>query len=259
MEDIFTSLVTPAGYSEVEWRARIELALCYRMVDYYGWTTQVYNHISYRIPGTEHILINAFGLLYSEVTPSNLVKIDFDGNKVDDSPYPINKAGNVIHTALHKGRDDVHCVMHTHNADVQAVSALSCGFIPLFQEAYIFYERVGYHPFEGIVLDMSEQERLVKSLGATNHTLMLNNHGVITTGHDVASAFVRMYQLIQGCEVQLKAMATGAELLQASPEAMRRTRAQFEEGDAQAGAQVRLPEWPAYYRLMQRIDPNWIR
>lgn len=259
MEDIFTSLVTPAGYSEVEWRARIELALCYRMVDYYGWTTQVYNHISYRIPGTEHILINAFGLLYSEVTPSNLVKIDFDGNKVDDSPYPINKAGNVIHTALHKGRDDVHCVMHTHNADVQAVSALSCGFIPLFQEAYIFYERVGYHPFEGIVLDMAEQDRLVESLGATNHTLMLNNHGVITTGQDVASAFVRMYQLIQGCKVQLKAMATGAELLQASPEAMRRTRAQFEDGDAQAGAQVRLPEWSAYHRLMQRLDPNWIR
>lgn len=259
MDDIFNSMVTPAGYSEVEWRARVELALCYRMVDYYGWTTQVYNHISYRIPDTEHLLINAFGLLYSEVTPSNLVKIDFDGNKIDDSPYPINKAGNVIHTALHKARSDIHCVMHTHNADIQAVSALSCGFIPLFQEAYIFHERVGYHPFEGIVLDMAEQERLVDSIGPTNHTLMLNNHGVITTGRDVASAFSRMYQIIQGCEVQLKAMATGAELLQASPEAMRYTREQFEGGEAQAGAQVLLPEWPAYYRLMNRIDPHWIR
>lgn len=259
MKDIFDSITTPAGYSAVEWQARIELALCYRMADYYGWTTQVYNHISYRIPGTEHLLINAFGLLYSEITPSNLVKIDFDGNKLDDSPYPINAAGNVIHTALHKGRSDIHCVMHTHSTDVQAVSALECGFIPLFQEAYMFHDRIGYHPFEGIVLDATEQERLVRSIGEKNHTLMLNNHGVITTGPNVAWAFMRMYQMIQGCQVQLKAMASGGKLLQASDEAMSKTREQFEGGDAQAGAQVRLPEWPAYYRLMNRIDPNWIR
>lgn len=259
MDDIFNSMVTPAGYSEVEWQARVELALCYRMVDYYGWTTQVYNHISYRIPDTEHLLINAFGLLYSEITPSNLVKIDFDGNKLDNSPFPINEAGNVIHTAIHKGRPDIHCVMHTHNTDLQAVSALECGFIPLFQEAYMFYDRIGYHPFEGIVLDATEQERLVESIGTENHTLMLNNHGVITTGPDVSWAFMRMYQIIQGCEVQLKAMASGGKLLQASDEAMIKTREQFEGGAAQAGAQVRLPEWPAYYRLMNRIDPNWIR
>ncbi|WP_227695522.1 class II aldolase/adducin family protein [Psychrobacter fulvigenes] len=259
MKDIFASAVTPAGYSDIEWKARVELALCYRMVDYYGWTTQVYNHISYRIPGTEHLLINAFGLLYSEITPSNLVKIDFDGNKVDDSPYPINKAGSVIHTALHKGRPDVHCVMHTHNPDVQAVSALKCGFMPLYQEAFMFYDRIGYHDFEGIVLDESEQQRLVDSLGPTNHTLMLNNHGVVTTGPDVAWAFMRMYQIIQGCQVQLKVMASGSELLQASEEAMIKTREQFEGGDAQGGAEVRLPEWPAYYRLMSRLDPNWIR
>jgi len=257
MEDIFASTVTPPGYSDVEWQARVDLALCYRMVDYYGWTTQVYNHISYRIPGTEHLLINAFGLLYSEIKPSNLVKIDFDGNKIDDSPYPINQAGNVIHTALHKGRPDVHCVMHTHNANVQAVSALKCGFMPLYQEAFMFYDRIGYHSFEGIVLDESEQQRLIASLGPTNHTLMLNNHGVITTGPDVAWTFMRMYQIIQGCDVQLKAMASGGELIAVSDDAMRKTREQFEGGDAQAGAEVRLPEWPAYYRLMNRLDPNW--
>jgi len=257
MEDIFESTVTPPGYSDVEWKARVDLALCYRMVDYYGWTTQVYNHISYKIPGTEHLLINAFGLLYSEIKPSNLVKIDFDGNKVDDSPYPINKAGNVIHTAIHKGRPDIHCVMHTHNIDVQAVSSLKCGFIPLFQEAFMFYDRIGYHDFEGIVLDANEQQRLVTSIGPTNHTLMLKNHGVITTGPDVAWAFMRMYQMIQGCAVQLKTMASGGELNEISKEAMELTREQFEGGDAQAGAQVRLPEWPAYYRLMNRLDPNW--
>jgi ribulose-5-phosphate 4-epimerase/fuculose-1-phosphate aldolase len=257
MEDIFESTLIPHGYSEVEWKARVDLALCYRMVDYYGWTTQVYNHISYRIPGTEHILINAFGLLYSEIKPSNLIKIDLEGNKLDDSPYPINAAGIVIHTAIHKARPEINCVMHTHNIDVQAVSALKCGFIPLIQEAYMFYERIGYHNFEGIVLDEDEQERLIASMGPTNHTLMLNNHGVITTGPDVAWAFMRMFQIIQGCKVQLKAMAAGDELIKISVDAMKRTREQFEGGAAQAGAQVRLPEWPAYYRLIKRIDPNW--
>lgn len=257
MEDIFESTVIPHGYSEVEWKARVDLALCYRMVDYYGWTTQVYNHISYRIPGTEHILINAFGFLYSEIKPSNLVKIDLDGNKIDDSPYPINEAGIVIHTAIHKARPELNCVMHTHSLDVQAVSALECGFIPLMQEAYMFYERIGYHDFEGIVLDENEQERLLASMGPTNNTLMLNNHGVVTTGPDVAWAFMRMFQIIQGCKVQLKAMSTGAELIEVSVDAMERTREQFEGGAAQAGAQVRLPEWPAYYRLMKRLDPSW--
>ncbi|MBO1531604.1 class II aldolase/adducin family protein [Psychrobacter sp. F1192] len=157
--------------------------------------------MSYRAPSTKHLLINAFGLLYSAITPSNFVKIDFDSNTVDDSSYAINKASSVIHTALRKGRTDVHCVMHTHNPDVQAVSALKCGFMPLYQETFMFYDRIGYHDFESIVLDESEQQRLVGSLGPTNYTLMLNNHGVVTTGPDVAWAFMRMYQIIQGCQV----------------------------------------------------------
>ena len=257
MEDLFNKKLDSKTYSDIEWKARVDLALAYRLVDYYGWTTQVYNHISLRIPGTDHILINAFGLMYSEIKPSNLVKIDLDGNKVDDSPYPVNKAGFVIHSAIHKARHDLNCVMHTHNPDTQAVSALKCGFIPLMQEAYQFHERIGYHKFEGIVLDECEQDRLVGEMGTTNHSLMLHNHGVITTGASVAWAFVRMYQLIQGCMVQIKAMSTGEEIIQASKEAMIKTRHQFESGEAQAGAEVRLPEWPAYYRMMKRIDPNW--
>ena len=139
MEDLFNKKLDSKTYSDIEWKARVDLALAYRLVDYYGWTTQVYNHISLRIPGTDHILINAFGLMYSEIKPSNLVKIDLDGNKVDDSPYPVNKAGFVIHSAIHKARHDLNCVMHTHNPDTQAVSALQCGFIPLMQEAYQFH------------------------------------------------------------------------------------------------------------------------
>ncbi|PID48277.1 MAG: class II aldolase [Proteobacteria bacterium] len=257
MEDIYTKKQIPQGYSKEEWKARVDLALAYRMVDYYGWTTQVYNHISLRIPGTNDFLINPFGLLYGEIKPSNLVKINIDGEKLDDSPYPVNKAGFVIHSAIHKARKDLHCVLHTHNPDTQAVSCLKGGFVPLMQEAYQFYDRVGYHDFEGIVLDGSEQERLVKSLGSTNHTLFLKNHGVVTAGSNVAWAFVRMYNIIQACKVQLKAMASGDEIIQASKEAMIKTREQFEGGDAQAGAQVRHPEWPAYYRLMTKLDPNW--
>ncbi len=259
MEDIFEKKFIPTGYSEEEWRARVDLALCYRMVDYYGWTTQVYNHISLRIPNTNQFLINPFGLLYSEIKPSNLVKIDIDGNKVDDSPYPVNKAGFIIHSAIHKARKDLHCVLHTHNPDTQAVSCLKGGFVPLMQEAYQFYGRVGYHDFEGIVLDDSEQERLVNSLGSTNHTLFLRNHGIVTTGANATWAFVRMYNIIQACKVQLKAMASGDEIIQASEEAMLRTREQFEGGEAQAGAEVRHPEWLAYYRLLKKIDPNWDR
>lgn len=253
MSDVFVSSQIPKGYSKTEWKARVELALCYRLIDYYGWTTQVYNHISLRIPNTEHILINAFGLRYEEIKPSNLVKIDLDGNKVGDSPYPVNKAGFVIHSAIHKARSDVNCVLHTHNPDTQAVSALKCGFIPLMQETYQFYERLGYHHFEGIVLDEAEQGRLANALGEKNHSLMLHNHGVITTGVDVAWAFVRMYQLIQGCMVQIKAMSTGQELIHPSTEAIVKTREQFESGEAQAGAEVRLPEWPAYYLSLIHI------
>lgn len=257
MEDIFKQKHVPSGYSKEEWEARVDLALCYRMVDYYGWTTQVYNHISLRIPGTEHILINPFGLLYNEIKPSNLVKIDLDGNTVDDSPYPVNKAGFIIHSAIHKARPDVNCVLHTHNPDTQAVSALKSGFIPLMQETYQFYERIGYHHFEGIVLDEGEQDRLVNALGGEKHTLMLHNHGVVTLGENATWAFSRMYQLIQGCMVQLKAMATGDELIQTTTDVMIKTREQFEGGDAQAGAEVRFPEWPAYYRLMSKLDPTW--
>lgn len=257
MEDIFDAGIIPAGYSEVEWKARVQLTLCYRLVDHFGWTTQVYNHISYRIPGTEHILINAFGLLYSEIKPSNLVKIDLDGNKVDDSPYPINAAGIVIHTAIHKAKPEINCVMHTHNIDVQAVSALKCGFIPLMQESYQFHKRIGYHNFEGIVLDEAEQERLITAIGEKNHTLILHNHGVVTVGSDVSWAFEYMFQIIRGCEVQIKTMSSGAKIHQASNEAILKTRAQFEGGDSSCGAHVALPAWPAYARMMSKIDLNW--
>ena len=255
--DIFAQPYTPGDFSDEEWQARRDLALCYRLIDYYGWTTEVYNHISLRIPGSEHLLINGFGFRYDEIRASNLVKIDIDGNVVDDSPYPVNKAGYLIHSAIHQARPDIHCVLHTHDIDCQAVASIEGGFIPLTQESCQFHERVGYHEFEGIVLDAAEKERLVAALGDTNHTLFLHNHGVITVGTSATWAFDHMFQIIRACKVQLRAMATGQPLKRIPQEIMISTREQFEGGAAQAGAEVRHPSWPAYIRLMDSLAPDW--
>lgn len=245
------------GYNAEEWRTRVELAACYRLVHHYGWTSQVYNHITARIPGTEHLLINAFGLQYEEIRASNLVKIDIEGNKVGDSPFPVNKAGYVIHSAVHAARPDVQCVLHTHSRNAVALSAAQTEFVPLNQEGCQFFERVAYHAFEGIALDTDERRRLVEDLGPTNHTVLLWNHGLLTMGPSICWAFVRLYQFEVAAGVQLRAMATGAPLRRIPDKVMAKTREQFEGGEAQAGAYVRHPEWPAALRMLDRMDPSY--
>ena len=246
----------PEGMNPSEWEARQELALCYRLVDHYGWTSVVYNHITLRIPDTEHILINPFGLRYDEVCASNLIKIDLDGNILSDTDWPINKAGYVIHSTIHRARPDLHCVLHTHESVSQSLCATDTPVIPVTQEGCQFHERVGYHEFEGIVLDGSEGPRIVQALGLGNHTLVLRNHGLITAGADPTWAFVRHQAFIRNAEVQLAAMATG-RLHPIAKEAMERTREQFEGGSAQANAKTRHPEWPALMRLIDAKDSSW--
>ena len=154
--------------SPEEWRARVDLAACYRLVHHYGMDDLVYNHISARMPGEEgHFLINAYGLMYDEITASSLVKIDFDGNVVLDSGtgYGINQAGFVIHSAVHKGRPDVGCVIHTHTIAGMAISALDCGLLPITQTA-MYFDGVGMHEYESVAIDIDEQERLVRDLGS---------------------------------------------------------------------------------------------
>lgn len=248
---------TPAGYGAQEWRARIELAACYRLVDYYGWTTQVYNHITARIPGSNALLINPFGLRYDEITASNLVKIDIEGNKLDNSPYPINQAGYVIHSAIHSARHDLQCTLHTHSEYAEAVSCLAEGFIPMTQTGAMFHERVGYHDYQGIALDADERASLIADLGTRNHTLVLRNHGVLIGGETIPWAFVRLYSFENACRTQLRVMASGGTLLRPRDEVLAHTRAQFEGGASQAGAKVRLPEWPACLRLLDARDPAW--
>ena len=248
----------PAGMSEAEWYARVDLAACYRLTHFYGWTSVVYNHITLRIPDTDTFLINPFGLTYDEITASNLVRIDLDGNKLDNNDAPVNLAGYLIHSAIHRARpDDLHCVMHTHEPISQAMSAINAKAIPLVQEGCQLFERVGYHDFEGIVLNADEQDRLKAALGSENHTLLLKNHGLLTAGPSAIWAFVRHQVFIRNSDVQLRAMASGAEISYIPDDVMRHTRQQFEGGSAQGGAKVRHPEWPAFWRMLDRIDPSW--
>lgn len=249
----------PKGMSDAEWHARIDLAAAYRLTHLQGWTSVVYNHITLRIPGTDTFLINPFGLRYDEITASNLVVIDLEGHKVDDNnQWPVNRAGYLIHAAVHRARpNDLHCVMHTHEPFSQSMSALNVEAVPMVQEACQLFERVGYHDFEGIVLDASEQVRLTDALGPVNHTLVLKNHGLLTAGPSAAWAFIRHSVFIRNAEIQLRVMASGGAISKISDEVMRHTRNQFEGGDAQAGAAVRHPEWPAYIRLLDKLDQSW--
>jgi len=241
--EIHSLNATAKKYSDIEWQTRVDLAAAYRLVHFYGWTSQVYNHITARIPGTEHLLINPFGHAYDEICPSNLVKIDIDGNKLDDNPYPVNAAGYTIHSAIHAARPDLQCVLHTHSQNATAICCLEEGFIPLTQMGCMFHERIGVHEFEGIALDLAERETIVKDLGKS-----------------IAHAFTRLYHFEDCAGVQLKAMAAvagGGTLKRPRPEVVVKTREQFESGAAQGGADVLLPEWPAYLRMLDRLDSQW--
>lgn len=246
----------PKGFSTEEWEVRLELAATYRLVAHFGWTSVVYNHISRRIPGTDEVLINPFGMLYDEIRASDLVRIDMEGNILSETEWPVNRAGFLIHSEVHKARPDLHAVIHTHEPISQAICAIEEKVIPVTQEGCQFFERVGYHEFEGIVLDGSEGPRISQALGTKNHTLVLKNHGLITGGPNCTWAFVRHMAFIQNTRIQLNAMSAGT--LKRIPETvMAKTREQFEGGDAQAGAKVRHPEWPALLRLIDRKDPSW--
>ncbi len=189
---------------------RIELAAAYRLVDYFGWTELIYGHLTARVPGPEHhFLINPYGLNYDEITASNLVKIDVDGNIVEDTPYPVNKAGFIIHSAVHMVEDsDNHVVMHTHTRAGMAIAALEDGLLPISMNATMFHERLSYHEYEGPSFYLDERERLQQSLGG-NKALILRNHGLLATGKTVPEAFMRLYRLERSAQVQIDAAAAG--------------------------------------------------
>jgi ribulose-5-phosphate 4-epimerase/fuculose-1-phosphate aldolase len=249
----------PAHVSTEEWKVRVDLAACYRLLAHFGWDDLILTHNSARVPGEpNHFLINPMGLMFDEITASNLVKMDLDGNLVEPSEYEANRAGYVIHSAIYMGRPDVECVIHTHTEADIAVGAMEEGLLPLSQWAMRFYNRLGYHDYEGVSLDLDERVRLQQSIG--NHpVLVLRNHGLLATGRNVAEAFSLTYHFERSAEAQLKimaAVAAGAKMVVPSPETCERQAAQFANAvnNPRLGGQR---EWPALLRLADRLDPSY--
>lgn len=201
----------PAHCTSDEWALRTDLALCYHLIDYMGWTETIFNHISARLPGPSHeYLVNPFGLNYTEVTPANLLKVDLTGNKVEHSDYDGNPAGFALHAALHEARDDIRCIIHTHTTPISAVVQKRAGF-----EHHSFYGaqlrgRIGYHAFEGITLFDDEKPRMVASLG-NKHILALRNHGVAVAESSIAKAFFLLWTVQRAAEIQCAAGALPGE------------------------------------------------
>jgi ribulose-5-phosphate 4-epimerase/fuculose-1-phosphate aldolase len=198
--------------SAAEWQTRVELAAAYRLVVHFGWDDLIFTHISAKVPGPEHhFLINPYGLLFSEITASNLVKIDLDANIVEPTPYFVNPAGFTIHSAIHAAREDAQCVMHLHTVAGVAVSCQENGLLPIHQTAMLLNGRIAYHDYEGVALNHDERPRLVADLGE-NDTMILRNHGTLTVGRSVPEAFLSMYFLERSCATQVAALAGGAQL-----------------------------------------------
>jgi ribulose-5-phosphate 4-epimerase/fuculose-1-phosphate aldolase len=244
-----------------EWELRVQLAAAYRMIDHMGWSELIWTHTTVRVPGPEHhFLINPYGMRFDEVCASNLVKVDRHGNIVGDQSQEVNPAGFVIHSAIHMTRPDVQCIMHTHTVAGMAVAALECGLLPISMYALGYFERVGYHDFEGPSLDLAERERLGANLGDKN-VLILRTHGLLTCGGTVAQAFVRMYRLERACQVQLAAQATGSPLI-VPPRSVCQVSAErsdeFLSTEGGKGySRVANPEFDAMMRLMDRKDPSY--
>ncbi len=243
-------IMPPPSCHEDEWQVRVDLAACYRLADRFGFSDVIWNHITARVPGADHhVLINAFGLRYDEITASNLVKIDLDGHVVDGQA-DLNVTGFIIHSAIHAVRDDIVCVMHTHSPHGQAVSALACGLKPIIVDAMMFYNRIAYHDFEGVSVDLAERQRLATNLG-DKYAMILRHHGLLTAGRSVGEAFMLMYYLERACQIQMQVLSSG-EGLQAPPdEICERAARQYEQ------FWPGKHEWPALLRLLDRDSPDY--
>ena len=249
--------------SSEEWQARVELAACYRLVDRYGMSDLIYNHITSRIPGTDdHLLINLYGLLYKEITASSLAKITLEGEILwkPETDYGINQSGYVIHGCIHRARPEVKCIIHTHTRAGMAVSAMEEGLLPMTQTSIRFVGHIGYHDYEGPALDLGERERLVRDLGP-HDAMILRNHGLLTCGATVQQAFNTMYQLEWSCRAQVDAMASGAKRVLPSTEVLEKTAHLYRPGTRRPYGVL---EWPAMLRLLAAEEkssgypPYWV-
>jgi len=251
----------PDTMHEDEWQLRVDLAACYRLVALYGWSDLVFTHISAKLPasvtgGEDQFLINPYGLMFDEITASSLVKVDMGCNKLDDSPYPVNPAGFVIHSAVHAVRHDAGCVLHTHTRAGVAVSAQQHGVLPISQQSTFVLASLAYHDYEGVAIRDDEKARLQADLGNANY-LMLRNHGLLVTGRTVPEAFLRLYRLERACQVQLDALAGQAgagDLTAVNPQILSGVAHAMK---VQTGGLGGSFVWPSLLRKLQRENPGF--
>jgi ribulose-5-phosphate 4-epimerase/fuculose-1-phosphate aldolase len=241
-------------FSTAEWKTRVELAALYRLTALYHWDDLVFTHISMRVPGPDHhFLINPYGYLFEEISASNLVKVDLSGHIVTETPYFINPAGFVIHSAVHEARPDAMCVFHTHTLHGIAVSAQKNGLLPISQYSLLPLASIGYHNYEGLALDDDEKPRLVADLDK-HQAMILRNHGLLTVGRTAAEAFLMMYALEAACRTQIMAQSGGSELISIADPILRGVQAQVDQVTKGMGADLL---WPALLRKLERIDPSY--
>jgi ribulose-5-phosphate 4-epimerase/fuculose-1-phosphate aldolase len=244
--------------SAEEWALRCELAACYRLVAAYGWSDLVFTHISAKLPdsvtGGEHqFLINPYGLMFDEITASSLVKVDMACNTLHDTPFPVNPAGFVIHSAVHEARPEAQCVLHTHTRAGVAVSAQKHGILPISQQSTFVLASLAYHAYEGVAFRPDEKPRLQADLGQADY-LVLRNHGLLTVGRSIPSAFLSMYTFENTCCIQIDALTGGSELTQVDPRILAGMADVMRIATAGQGAQI---AWPALLRKLERTDPSY--
>jgi len=241
--------------SEQEWITRVELAAAYRLYVMHGWDDLIHTHVSARIPGTEHLLLNAFGLAFDEITASNLVKIDIDGNIVQqDCPFTINPAGFTIHSAVHKARHEDQCVLHVHTDETIAISSLKAGLLPLSQYSMFALASMSYHDYEGLAVVEEEKQRLQENLGNANF-MLLRNHGALTLGKTIGDAFMHMYDLTRACKIQIQIMSTQMDPIYVDQSIVDGIKAQANiVHSGQTGGQK---AWPAMMRAVKRRFPDF--
>ncbi|MGY9004722.1 MAG: class II aldolase/adducin family protein [Alphaproteobacteria bacterium] len=249
--------VVPADntMSEAEWAARVDLAACYRLVAHFDMDDLFATHVSLRLPGAEeHFLLNPYGVLFSEITASDLVKVDLDGTIVQETDHVINPAGFVIHSAIHASRPDAKCVLHTHTVAGMAVSTLINGLEPITQKATRYHKRVAYHDFEGKAQDLDERERLVQDLGQHNY-LVLRNHGLLVCAPTIGRAFKEIYAMEKACKTQLAIQATGEKITPMGDNLLEFTAEQF-ANDA-VPSKERPDGFPSLKAMLDRINPGY--
>jgi ribulose-5-phosphate 4-epimerase/fuculose-1-phosphate aldolase len=241
----------PTGISPEEWQTRVDLAAVYRLCAHYGWDDVIYNHCSMRVPGEPgKFLMKQHELLWTEVTASNLRKVDMNDDL--DEKSGVNRPGFTLHGGVLKGRPDVNCAVHVHTETGMALAGLKRGLRMVSQQAMRFYQRVGYHPYEGITEDFGERERILKALGQ-NRALILHNHGLLTVGKTAREAFILMKYLMSAATIQLKMEATGDALIEIPAATCEKVAAQYQAHDSGRGA----ADWPAYLRMLDRFDPSY--